>query len=473
MRRNKPTDPSFRAGAAVSVRRSRKGRTFAAGLPNRDGKSIINPAGRIRRKSNDSRGRRIFVITGVSILSLLLVLVIAVTIFWSYIFSGFRPDKGGKTTPFPSEALTNEPPYFANITNILLIGTDSRDPENDRGRSDSLIILTVDKKHNTIKMASIMRDSYAYIPGGLRSPDKINAAYAYGGPEMAVRTVNSTFRLSIRHYITVNMDNMASIVDLAGGIMINVTKEEMSAMNSTLRAAERITMPGEQLLNGKQAVSYARVRKVGSDTERTRRQRDVLAGLFKVFTKSNVFSKAQMIQKGLSLIESNMSAVQLTSLGTDVLPKMSSEIKQMRLPPEGYYQVNATGSWYMVVDYNRLIPVLYDFIYEEQFPFDPVPTIPYNAEKTSSPTKAPASGPTAEPTAEPTSEPTSEPTTGPTTEPTTEPTAEPTIVPTAEPTSNPTIDPNLSPSVQPSPGPTSTPTLSPTPIEEPTSEADP
>ena len=309
--------------AGVAVRKGRRGRVIASGLPNRTGRSYVNASGRIRRKESGRRGRKIFLVTGISIISVMLIAVTALSIFWSYIFSGFIPDKGGEISPHPTEALTYEPPFKEDITNILLIGTDSRDPDNERGRSDSLIILTVDRKHNVIKMSSIMRDSYVYIPGGTRSHDKIDAAYSYGGPELALRTVNRNFRLSIEHYISVNMENMAEIIDIAGGVVINVTSGEMQNMNIGLRGDDKIKAPGEQLLNGKQAVQYARVRKVGGDGERTRRQRDVLTLLYKKFMSVNVTTKTHMIQRGLSLIRSNMTALQLTAIGMDVIPKMS------------------------------------------------------------------------------------------------------------------------------------------------------
>lgn len=464
-KRQRASDPAFSAGDDLCIRRSRKGNMIASGLPNRSQRSFVSPSGNLRKYRRGRRGRRIFVITGVSLISLLLIAVTGGSIFVSFLFSGFRPDSGDDVTPYPTEALTHQPPSRDDVINILLIGTDSRDPDNDRGRSDSLIILTIDKRHKVIKMASIMRDSYAYIPGGTRSPDKINAAYAYGGPDLAVRTVNSTFRLNIQYYITVNMENMAGIVDLAGGIYINVTSGEMRDMNERLKGSDKLKSSGEQQLNGIQAVQYARVRKVGSDTERTRRQRDVLTLLYKKFVKANVVSKTQMMQKGLALINTNMTAKQLTSFGLDLLPTMAGEIRQMRLPPEGYYRVSTSNGWYMVVDYNRLIPVLYDFIYEEQYPFDPVPTIQYVQGKP----YVPDDEPTPEPTEEPTEEPSEEPSETVTPDPFLSPTITPDPLLTGEHvTGEPDITVSPDVSITPDPLVTTDPSFTPEPTDVPT-----
>ena len=117
---------------------------------------------------------------------MLLLLGIGVCLIWNYLFSGLNT-LSPTGTYYPTEALTNPVPESKDITNILLLGTDSRDPAAIKGNSDSIIILTVDRKNNVLKMTSIMRDCYVYIPGHI-APEKINAAYAYGGGELAMQT---------------------------------------------------------------------------------------------------------------------------------------------------------------------------------------------------------------------------------------------------------------------------------------------
>lgn len=364
--------------AKMRLRRTGSGQTVADGLPNRAGRSAVNVSGRISRPRRKS-ARRVVTVIGLSALSLLLLLTIGITVLWNYVFSGFKPDTHNPLTVYPTEALTYSPPFDEDITNILLIGADaSNTADKNYGLSDSLIILTVDSRNNVIKMTSIMRDSYTYIPGH-KNPTKINAAHMLGGPELTVRTVNNVFRLNIEYYISVNMERMMNIIDIAGGVTIDVTEEEFKALDKVLFNPNKLTGPGVQKLNSIQAIQYARIRKIDSDSERTRRQRTVLISLFRMFKEASVVRKTQMIQQGLSQIKTNLTASQLTSLGMSVVPKMSNTVEQLKLPIDGYYKTNTHNGWYMVVDYNGLIPILYKFIYGQTHPFDPVPTIPFPA----------------------------------------------------------------------------------------------
>ncbi len=367
---------SAREEKGIRIRRTADGRMTADGLPNRSGRSRISLSGKVRKAKGRRNGRRIFTAAGIIALAVICVIAAGILAMWNYVFSGFKPDDGKTTTPYPTEALTYSPPFDEAITNILLIGADATESEEGNGLSDSLIILTVDSKNNAIRMTSIMRDCYVYIPGQ-SAPNKINAAHMIGGPELALRTINNTLRLNIEYYISVNMARMKNIIDIAGGVTLDVTGEEVAYLNKIMSSANQLPGPGVQVLNGTQAVQYARIRKIDSDTVRTRRQRDVLIALFRMFKEASVVGKTRMIQQGLAQIRSNMTASQITSLGMAVVPKMSSDVEQLKLPIDGYYKTNTHGGWYMVVDYNATIPLLYKFIYGQTHPFDPVPTIPF------------------------------------------------------------------------------------------------
>lgn len=341
------------------------------GLPNQNGPRTVAPVGYLRKRPRKLTGRQMFTRIGVAVAALLVVLAIGVAFLYNYLWSGlnYKPDK----INYPTEALTNQPPQSKDITNILLLGVDTRNPGVENGLSDSIIILTIDRKNNVIKMSSIMRDCYVYIPGR-KNPAKINAANSYGGPELALRTINNTLRLNIEKYMVVNMQGMASIIDIAGGVTVDVTSSEKKDMNKRLHQYS-INDTGLLKLTGKQAVEYARIRKIDSDYERAARQREVLKALFLSFKTIDPIKKAQMIKEGISYITTNMKASEITALGIDILPKMNNEMQEMRLPPEGYYEVSSYGEWHMLVDYNRMIPEVYKFIYGETKAFDPVPTI--------------------------------------------------------------------------------------------------
>ena len=386
---------------------------------------------------------RIFAITG----CVLLVLGIAAYGIWSYVFSGlvYRPlgENGAldNASPFPTDPSASlEPtrvaPHVDDILNILLIGTDSRNSATTRGRSDVLIVLTVDRQHGTLKLMSIMRDLYVPIPG--HGNDKINAAYAYGGADLAIRTVNENFGLDIKEYAEVDFLGAEKVIDAAGGVLIDVKQSEIDDINVSVNEENRIFTklppvafvqnPGLQLLVGRQAVAYARVRHVDSDFQRTQRQRDVLTALLKSFSQASLVNKTQIVQKGLAAVTTNMTPSEITWLSLEVLPLLGNGVKELRIPTDGDYKVYPNGAWYMVPDRNAIIPKIQEFIWEQTFPFDPYPTI--------APPKDAAPSPTVEATAtgEPTptlaeDSPTPEATTTP--EPTASPTPEPTATPTA------------------------------------------
>ena len=171
----------------------------------------------------------------------------------------------------------------AGVKNIAMFGVDSRDGENE-GRSDAIMVLSIDSRTHTLKMASFMRDSNVYIDG--YGYDKLTHAYAYGGPELAVRTLNQNFQLDITDYITVNFYDMTEIVEAFGGVELELTGEEMLEVNRNLwnlsREAEDVGAEapikdsdyftdvngthnmvdgeyagGKFLLNGAQAVAYS------------------------------------------------------------------------------------------------------------------------------------------------------------------------------------------------------------------------
>ena len=130
----------------------------------------------------------------------------------------------------------------SEIKNIALFGIDA--PKGKAGRSDAIMILTIDNKNDKLKLTSIMRDSYVDVPG--HGKTKITHAYAYGGPELAIKTLNQNFKLNIEDFMAVNFTSLPEIIDKLGGVQINITKEEIKHIPG-------ITHAGKQTLNGAQA----------------------------------------------------------------------------------------------------------------------------------------------------------------------------------------------------------------------------
>ena len=305
----------------------------------------------------------------------------------------------------PTESLVNPLPDKQGIYNILLLGIDARDPDRIDERSDSMMILTIDQLHGKIKLTSLQRDMLVYIPG-VKEPEKLNAVNALGGPLLVMRTVNDTFRLNITKYMLVNMFGMEQIIELAGGIWIDVEQAQIEWINISIVDANQnypdtepsamLSKPGRQLLDGRQAVAYARIRKSDSDYKRMERQRAVIQALLDAFMSADFGTKNRMLASGLGLITTNMSSEEILKIGIDMIPALNGQIEQLQIPIQGYYKEYSGSTWVNLCDFNGMIPLLHEFIFGETYPFDPVKVIP------GAPNSGPAlPTPTRKPTATP------------------------------------------------------------------------
>lgn len=260
---------------------------------------------------------------------------------------------------------------YNDVINIALFGIDAG--EEQVGRSDSIMILTIDPVKNKVKLASIMRDSYVNIPG--RGNDKINHAFAFGNSTLALKTINQNFSLNIDKFVSTNFSNMPKIVDKLGGIELNIKQEELGSINSSIRSlnklnntnVETITSTGVQHVNGTQALAYARVRKTsGGDYERTSRHRIVMNALFKKFSSLKATEIPGVLSELLPFVQTNMSNSELLKIASTVLKTESNEIIEDRFPRDGYNEGKIiNGVWYLTFDKETTKKQLHEFIYEE------------------------------------------------------------------------------------------------------------
>jgi polyisoprenyl-teichoic acid--peptidoglycan teichoic acid transferase len=261
------------------------------------------------------------------------------------------------------------------ITNIALFGVDSRS-DSDTGRSDSITILSIDRKHNKIKISSIMRDTYVKVQG--YGMTKITHAYAYGGPALAIKTLNSNFDLNIKDYATVDFEGMQKIIDSLGGVKINIKSSEISAVNACIDEINRldhisikhISTSGLQNLNGAQAVAYSRVRHAGNgDFERTDRQRTVLTALFEKIKSGGVTKLPAMVAETLPYTETSINQLGIIQLGTTVFTSNMTTVDQVRFPVDGYCQDKTIGGiYYLVADLKTATNQIHNFIYDDEKP---------------------------------------------------------------------------------------------------------
>ena len=214
--------------------------------------------------------------------------------------------------------------------NILVLGIDSRG--EDHSRSDSMMVIHYNKKQKQPKLISIMRDSYVDIPG--YDKQKVNAAYAYGGPELVRKTLKESFDLDINYYAVIDFKGFAKIVDAVApdGIEVDVPKKMSYGIGMTLQ-------PGKQVLHGERLLGYVRFRHDReSDFGRVRRQQEIFSELQKeAMSIGNIAQLPKLWGLVDPYIETNIPNGVIFSLGKDFLLGSVKETKSFRLPVDGSF----------------------------------------------------------------------------------------------------------------------------------------
>lgn len=254
--------------------------------------------------------------------------------------------------------------------NILLLGTDVRDTAS-YGRTDSMILLSVNTTTNEAKLTSFMRDLWVSMPGR-SGKAKLNSACVYGGPTLLMKTLNEHFDLDIEHYALVNLNGMADIIDILGGLHLDVTEAEREALNkglfdlSSKSGMEELKKSGKQvLLNGNQAVAFARIRQIDSDYRRTERQRTVLTTLAKRLQEENGTTLLSLIPTILKYVETNLDFTQLMSMAYVGFQIDMDNIKEHRVPVDGTYESGTyDGVWCIKADLDKNAKLLKNFLYD-------------------------------------------------------------------------------------------------------------
>ncbi len=266
------------------------------------------------------------------------------------------------------------------VTNVLLIGTDSRNSE-ERGRSDTMIIASINSKTDEISLISLMRDCYVEIPG--YGWNKLNASYTFGGADLLMDTIEHNFGIAVEDYVAVNFISVANIVDAVGGIDIDISDAEAGEINNILRNEVNAIMGDNTLddllngggkihLNGKQALSYARIRYIGNaDFERTERQRKVIELIMDKVKSINPSTLTNVASSVLPGVETNMSTAELYALSLRAPFIIDYDRQQLRVPAEGTYGnmtviIDGYESAVLSVDFNANYRLICDNVYTSQ-----------------------------------------------------------------------------------------------------------
>lgn len=252
----------------------------------------------------------------------------------------------GKLNYHEVEAVRREPFKEDGVKNILLIGNDSR-TEDESGRSDAMILVSISSKTNSIHMTSLLRDIYVDIPG--HDGNRLNAAYAYGGPELLMETIEENFDIEVNRYMLVNFQAFANLVDAVGGVELEVTNEEVQLINGYLVEYNQLegrtegtdyldtSLSGEIHLNGPQALAYCRNRYIGSDFARTQRQRNVISAAMKKAPLALITNGGELIDGLMSNVTTNLTQTELSGLMIQAPAMLTYDMVQGSIPLEGTY----------------------------------------------------------------------------------------------------------------------------------------
>lgn len=244
-----------------------------------------------------------------------------------------------------------------DIENVLVIGIDGNDIDNEGHRSDTMLVVSINTKTEQVKLVSIMRDIWTYFPNR-NSWNKINASYAFGGPGQTVNIINESFGLDIREYMVMDFSGFKEIIDILGGVTVKISDDEAKKIPG-------ISGAGTYQLTGEQALAYSRIRKIDSDFVRVQRQRNVLLALFSGMRKQDPITQYQLAIDSLEHLRSNIPGEDITSRFLEIALKIDSSMDQMTIPGTGMYKVHSEGTWYMSLKWEAQNEVLHDFLYGE------------------------------------------------------------------------------------------------------------
>ena len=246
-----------------------------------------------------------------------------------------------------------------NYYNVLLIGCDKSDGTSQR--SDSMMLVTIDREHQKIKFTSFMRDLWVSIPG--YDNGRLNAAYSYGGAELLLKTISNNFGVTIDNYVMVDFEMFEKLIDGIGGVRVDITEDEADFINETSHAKVH---SGENILNGDYALIYCRIRYLDSDFNRTMRQRKVMNSILKKTISQNPLKTLSVMSDILPLITTDISPMKLTFKAFSSFSFLKYGNDQFRLPiDDGYSNEIIDEQDVLVPDIDANKEALRKFIYEK------------------------------------------------------------------------------------------------------------
>ena len=301
-----------------------------------------------------------------------LVVIVAVVFFLCYMLVGSFYSQMNYNK---IDSVSDQPMKEEGVINILLIGNDSR-KNDESGRSDAMILLSISSKTKTVHITSLLRDVYVEIPG--HGSNRLNAAYAYGGAELLMDTIEANFDIEVNRYAQVNFAAFASLVDAVGGVDLELSNEEVRLVNGYLWEYNILMgnpegtdyfdedVAGMVHLNGPQALAYCRNRYIGSDFGRTERQRKVLGAMISK-APNMLLNMDDVIEGVFSNVTTNLTQPECMMLVSQVGTLLTHEIVQGSIPMEGTYSnASINGMSVLSVDFEANNAYIRSEIYGEK-----------------------------------------------------------------------------------------------------------
>lgn len=265
--------------------------------------------------------------------------------------------------------LSVNPDLSPDWFNFLLIGTDTRQDEVNAGRSDTMIICSVNMAEGRIKLTSLARDMWVDIAGSKYSFNKLNAAHTYGGPELLMKTINENFALNLEHYISLNFYGMIDIVNAMGGVTLEISDAEAGQINQRIQQEFANTgtpraKGGYVTLDGVQALCFTRIRNLDNDFGRTGRQRRLLTAMMGQMKNTSLPELLSFAGVCLEHSTTNIGLDVFAAIALSVLGSGMTGFEELSLPSPGNYQ-NATMEGHSCVTFDpaQATQELHSFIY--------------------------------------------------------------------------------------------------------------
>lgn len=256
--------------------------------------------------------------------------------------------------------------HSSSVTNILLLGVDARNPKDDTAsRSDSMMLISIDKAHNCVKMVSFLRDTWVYIPC-IDKKQRLNAACQYDGYNGVVDTIEYNFGIDIDGYVVADFEMFKVLVDSIGGVEVEVSEKEAKEVTSHKGRYGNVKLDaGKYKLTGEQALAYCRIRKIDTDFMRAYRQRTVMQAILKSVKSANPIKLVSMASKAAPYIETNLSKTKIISSGLKALPCIG-DMAEIRVPFDGTWQYATIGGASVItIDVDKNKEQLKDLIYNK------------------------------------------------------------------------------------------------------------